>query len=76
MQHSHKPFRTDNEHVLVLYGLSQHSVGCCPSASAEVAPQVKIGESCHGCLHLFGNTQRECDSNTLNLTCTDSYPWA
>lgn len=61
-QHSLRSFRTDNGHVLVWAesaAVIAVSVGCCPSASAEVDPQVKSGESCHGYVSISLETLQE-----------------
>ncbi len=74
-----QPIRTEREHVLVRAESAQwlqRSVGCCPGASAVVAPQVGTGESCHVFVCISLETLPQCDFNSLNLTCIDRYPQA
>lgn len=42
------------------------SVGCCPNASAEVAPQVKCGRSCHACVCISLETLQESVTQTAS----------
>lgn len=42
------------------------SIGCCPIASVEAAPQVKSGESCHACVSISLETLPESVTQTAS----------